>query len=260
MTWIRTQTPVDIVESLEIVTFQDGTDEQIMRMIEAYYSGDLSLSDIQSVWAIGDTRTIHLNAMSGLSEYEVHEANDYDFAIIDFDHDILTTPIRGLTKSLITLSQVPSLKNPNNSGIGYMNSSRTNSGGWNGSERRAWCNSVYFMALPQIYQDNIKWVNKLATPGNNSSEIVTSVDRIFYLSYIELFNTSSSPYKNEGYQYPYYLVSSNRLKRAEGESNVNTYFTRSSYSGTTQFYGTSGNSAGITYADTRVGISCNFCL
>ena len=50
---------------LKIVTFADGTDEEIAAMLEAHYAGDI---DIEDYWNVGDTRKIHLNGIASPNE------------------------------------------------------------------------------------------------------------------------------------------------------------------------------------------------
>lgn len=66
-------------EDLKIVTFADGTDAEIAKMIEAHYAGKINIGDY---WAVGDKRTIHHNAMAATSVSESHKANDYAYVII----------------------------------------------------------------------------------------------------------------------------------------------------------------------------------
>ena len=190
---------------VELVTWQDGTDEQIIAMIDAYYNGGLTLDQIKDVWAIGDKRSISLSAMGATGVSESHHADSYEFVIIDFDHDLLVEPINGITKALITIQQDRMLyKNTTDSSYssgypsaedegGYMNSTNVNNTGWNGCARRTWCNSVYYNALPQYIQDSIKQVYKsTAHCGNTLSPTwVANTDKCFLLSEMEIFGSAA---------------------------------------------------------------------
>ena len=119
--------------AVKIVPFATGTDEEIAAMVKAHYNDKINIADY---WTVGDTRTVHLFAMEATGVGESHRAQTVQFAIADFEHDILTTSINGHTKAAITLTQVHCLmdaaneSNPvngsSNTENGYMNSSNTN--------------------------------------------------------------------------------------------------------------------------------------
>ena len=46
---------------VKIVTFQEGTDNEIKAMLNAHYAGDINIEDY---WHVGDTRKIHLNGIA----------------------------------------------------------------------------------------------------------------------------------------------------------------------------------------------------
>jgi hypothetical protein len=190
---------------IPLVPWDTGTDAEIIAMIEGYYNGDIPLKAIESVWSIGDKRSIHLDAMEATGVSESHHADDYEFVIIDFNHDLLVEPIKGITKALITIQQDRILyKNTTSSSFssnypsqsdegGYMNSSNTNYTGWNTCARRTWCNSVYYNAFPQYIKGNIKQVYKsTAHSGYSSPTWVANTDKCFLLSEMEVFGLKSN--------------------------------------------------------------------
>lgn len=195
-------------EDLKIVTFADGTDAEIAKMIEAHYAGKINISDY---WAVGDKRTIHHNAMDATGVSESHKANDYAYVIIGIEHDDLVTAINGKTKAAITIQTERMLyldtTTEYNSSYnaphecGYMNSSNTNSGGWEGCARRTWCNNVYKQCLPAYIQNMMKQVKKLTSAG---STINTSNDYAFLPSEIEVFDSTRYSFAGEGKQYQYF--------------------------------------------------------
>ena len=205
---------------LKIVTFADGTDAEIARMIEAHYAGKINISDY---WAVGDKRTIHHNAMDATGVSESHKANDYAYVIIGIEHDDLVTAINGKAKAAITIQTerllyLDTTTEYNNSldashECGYMNSSDMNSGGWEGCERRTWCNNVYKKCLPAYVQSMMKQVKKLTSVGGQSSTIKTSNDYAFLLSEIEIFGNIPYSFRGEGTQYQYFKnATANRYK------------------------------------------------
>lgn len=202
---------------LKIVTFADGTDAEIARMIKAHYAGKINIGEY---WAVGDKRTIHHNTMDATGVSESHKANDYAYVIIGIEHDDLVTAINGKAKAAITIQTerllyLDTTTEYNNSldASGYMNSSDMNSGGWEGCERRTWCNNVYKKCLPAYVQSMMKQVKKLTSVGGQSSTIKTSNDYAFLLSEIEIFGNIPYSFGGEGTQYQYFKnATANRYK------------------------------------------------
>lgn len=205
---------------LKIVTFADGTDAEIARMIKAHYAGKINIGEY---WAVGDKRTIHHNAMDATGVSESHKANDYAYVIIGIEHDDLVTAINGKAKAAITIqterllyldttTEYNNFLNASHE-CGYMNSSDMNSGGWEGCERRTWCNNVYKKCLPAYVQSMMKQVKKLTSVGGRSSTIKTSNDYAFLLSEIEIFGNIPYSFGGEGIQYQYFKnATANRYK------------------------------------------------
>lgn len=228
---------------LKIVAFATGTDAEIAKMIQAHYNDKINIADY---WAVGDMRTVHLSAMSATGVGESHRAQTVQFVIGDFEHDDLATAINGHTKAAITLLQKDCLmdasnaSNPvngeHNTENGYMNSSSTNVGSWKNCARRAWCNNVFFAALPSTWQSMVKIVNKKTSVGNNQSTIETVQDKIFLASTIEIFDAKTNPYAGEGTQYQYYKnATANRYKMPKWDpsSVANRCWERSPFMGYT---------------------------
>lgn len=233
-------------EDLKIVTFADGTDAEITKMIEAHYAGKINIGDY---WAVGDKRTINHNAMAATGVSESHKANDYAYVIIGIEHDDLVTAINGKTKAAITIQTERMLyldtETEYNSSYdasrecGYMNSSGTNSGGWEGCNRRTWCNNVYKKCLPTYIQNMMKQVKKLTSVGSQSSTIKTSNDYAFLPSEIEIFGSTTYSFKGEGKKYQYFKnATANRYKKPRYSSDYVSgyYWTRSPYSGSSDSF------------------------
>ena len=191
-------------------TFTDATDDEIAAMLEAHYNGTINIADY---WSVGDMRTIHLDAMAATGVSESHVAQDQQFVIIGIEHDDLETPINNHTKAAITVQPLRMLSNGTSAEPGYMNSSNTNSGGWEGCARRTWCNSVFVNALPLAIKNLIKTVSKLNYKVYNSTNLTTTSDNAFLLSETEVFGSKTNSAGNtEGTQYEYFKTTSNRTK------------------------------------------------
>ena len=270
---VLNKTVISVELSLfKIVSFATGTDEEIAKMIQAHYNNKINIADY---WAVGDTRTVSLSAMSATGVGESHRAQTVQFVIGDFNHDDLATPINGHSKAAVTLLQKDCLmdaanaSNPvngqSNTENGYMNSNGTNAGGWKNCARRTWCNNVFFAALPSAWQSMVKTVNKKASVGDNSSTIETVQDKIFLAAEIEIFGSTTYSCAGEGTQYQYYKnATANRYKMPKWDSIYvsNLYWERSPYSGNTSHFcsvNTSG-SANYTNASRTYGFATCLCI
>lgn len=257
---------------LKIVTFADGTDEEIAKMIQAHYNRKIKISDY---WAVGDTRTVSLSAMEATGVGESHRAQSVQFVIGDFDHDDLVAPIQGHTKAAVTLLQkdclmdATSASNSSNGSSdterGYMHNSSTNTCGWMNCARRTWCNNVYFKALPTAWQSMIKTVKKQASIGDRSAAIYTVNDKIFLAAECEIFGVVNNlkSASGEGTQYKYYKTSANRYKNPRYKSNYVTqnYWERSPCKENTYtFCCTSNASIGSSNANNENGLAPCMCI
>lgn len=124
-----------------------------------------------------------------------------------------------------------------------MNATNTNVGGWNSSELRNTVLSNLFNQLPDDLRLGIKQVTKLSTAGNASTNIVTSTDKLFLFSEVEIDGTTTATYADEGVQYQYWKtvkdasVGENRIKNlSNGTGSPNNWWLRApSIANATQF-------------------------
>lgn len=222
---------VDITpQSYEIVPFATATDAQISALLDAHYRGDIDLS---TIWNVGDTRIIHINALSApvAGSIASHVAQDMTFRIIGFKHDNLTTPINGITKAAVTIECKELLGNNgaresdhlsgNSSGSYYENPSY-----WNNAYRRTWLNNNFVNALPSTFNALVKTVVKRNLNGHNTSSYVETNDKAFLLSYPEVFNSTWPYYRGnaalndiEGTQYSYYNQNNTDASRIKYVNN-----------------------------------------
>lgn len=256
-----------------LVPWATGTDDEIVAMVNGYYSGALSIDEIKSVWSVGDCRSINLSAMEATYVGESHRAQTVELQILDFEHDDLTTAIGEKAKALITVDLKDCLRDAtvsdtggsSNTENGYMNSTNTNIGGWTSCARRSWCNEVFYGSLPLYIKSVVKAVNKLTSAGNQSSTINTDSDYCFLLSEIEIFDTISQSKAGEGSQYAWFAnATANRYKLPKWSSSyVSDYWWERSPRGSYSIsfclvhgdVGASGSGASFAY-----GIAPAFCL
>lgn len=233
----------------EIVTFADGTWEQLESMINAHYKGKINISDY---WAVGDTRTIDIAEMTATYVGEAQPAQTATVVIIGFDHDNLINSINGKTKAAVTLQLKNKLTNN-----GYMNPTKVlDSSLWSSCPRRSWCNDIFKNALPTELQNLLKMVTKNTYRYSKSTSYrtqQTTDDYCFIPSEFEVFGVAangSSYYGSgdDGNQYKYYETASNRIKGNTME------FTRTGYTNTNSSW---GGYMYIHYNDSSKGHSSN---
>ena len=167
--------------------------------------------DAAYAWSVGDKKTINING------------TDYQFQIIGFNHDTKTA---GGTAG-ITFQMVNCLATKN-----YMEASNTNANGWEGCfMRKTMLNSTIYGQLNSDLKAVIKAVNKVSSVGNNSSGLETTSDKLFLLSEIEIFGSTTYSFAGEGKQYEYYAAGNSAIKTVNGSYAV--WWMRSPYSGNT---------------------------
>lgn len=201
--------------AVEIVPWSTGTDEQIAAMVAALDAGTLSVAD--TGWAVGDERTVHLSAMDATGVGESHAEQDVVLVLGNAGGKYFENG----TECHFVVLQKDSLKE-----AGYMNSSNTNSGGWEGCARRAWCNNVFREAIPEPLRSCFKQFNVMA--AYNSSEGKTSIDYFALFGSGEIFESTSNPGEDTGTsQIEWYKTASNRIKKLGDNGSAGYWWERS---------------------------------
>lgn len=193
----------------------------------------------QQFFKVGDSKTVNI----GGTNYEVQ--------IIGFNHD---DKVSG-GKAAYSFQLVDCLNQTQ-----QMNTSNTNTGGWNGSAMRGRM-STYKSQLPAALRNVIKTVKKKSgTGGGSSSGTQQTNDDLFLLSEIEIFGTTTYSVAGEGTQYEWYKAGNSRIKKVNGSANY--WWERSPYSGNANYFcyvGSSGN-ASCNNANGSYGVSFGFCV
>ena len=193
----------------------------------------------QQFFKVGDSKTVNI----GGTNYEVQ--------IIGFNHD---DKVSG-GKAAYSFQLVDCLNQTQ-----QMNTSNTNTGGWNGSAMRGRM-STYKSQLPATLRNVIKTVKKKSgTGGGSSSGTQQTNDDLFLLSEIEIFGTTTYSVAGEGTQYEWYKAGNSRIKKVNGSANI--WWERSPYSGGTNsfcFVNSSGNATDNSAGSSR-GVSFGFCV
>lgn len=195
---------------IEIVTWADGTEDQIQAMMDADYAGLINLSDY---WSVGDKRVIHHSAMAATGVGESHAAQDQTWVLMD----------TGENSGYVFEDNTPvhfvvGMKDCFNEN-GYMNSTNTNTKSWDNCARRTWCNNVLPGSFPTKTRNFFKPFKTITVESNGSSTLKTSIDYFALFAEKEVFGkyTYGRPAEADALtQIDYYKVTANRVKKVNG--------------------------------------------
>lgn len=206
----------------EIVTWADGTDEQIVAMINAADKGLINLSDY---WSVGDERQVTLSAMEATGVGESHVGQTVTFVLMNAGGKTLAKPTpSGRTECSFIVGMKNGLAEK-----GYMNSSNTNSGGWDSCARRTWCNEVFRNAIPESLRGIFKQhLNVTANGGGTTT--VTSTDYFALPAEKEVFGSVSSANSTAEISlthFEFYKTSANRTKKTGDGGSAYNWWERS---------------------------------
>ena len=195
-------------------------------------------------WDIGDEKDITL------SGGETITLQIYDF-LHDDKPDGTKAPLTIGMKHLMAATQ-------------KMNSSDTNVGVWESSMMRTVTMPGIFEKLPSGLQPIICEVSKKTSAGNGSSDIVTTVDKLFLFSKVEVSFTAAEVDKGEGTKYPLFTSESTRVKNlSNGSGSANGWWLRSPlWDDTMKFFyvNSIGKPYQGNYATTEYGVAFGFCI
>ena len=240
--------------SVKIVTWAGGTDEEIANMVAAADAGLINLTDY---WAVGDEREVTLSAMSAIGVGESHAKQTVTFVLMNAGGKTLAkaTP-NGRTTCSFIVGMKNGLAKGTSGEYGYMNSSDTNSGGWEACARRKWCNEIFRNALPSTLRDIFKQHLNVTASGS-SSGTTTSTDYFALPAEKEVFgsNTYANSTAESGLsQFEYYKTAANRIKKQGDNGSASIWWERSPRSGYSNYFcivlsdgGASRDGASSTY-------------
>ena len=243
------------------ITWADGTDDEIVAMVEAADQGKINLADY---WSVGDVRQVQLSAMAATGVGESHAAQTATLVLMDktcTGFTFATATSGGKTKP----SFIVGLKN-SLTAAGYMNTAGTNANGWSGSERRTWCNNVFRMAIPSglrgIFKQ-FKW--KQGQGGGNSSGLLETTDYFGFAPEKAVFGSNTYSFADEAAlyaQWAWYQTPANRIKKLGESSSANAWWECSPRSGSdiSFCYVGSGGDAYAYFADSARGLAPFGCI
>lgn len=195
---------------------------------------------VPETWAVGDQKTMTIGG------------TDYTFDIIGKYHDDYAD---GSGKAPLTLQMHDCYATTYT-----MNSSNTNSGGWKDSAMRTTHLPAILAHMPAEVQNGIREVSKKASVGGVSSTIETVSDKLFLLSEVEVFGSTSYSAAGEGTQYDYYKAGNSKVKKRNG-SAIPWWELSPNRSGSSYFCMVNGISeADYDSASRANGVAFGFCF
>ena len=218
------------------LSWSNASDDNIVSLINASDAGRIDLVE-DCGWEVGDIREVQLSAMEATGVSESHVAQTVQLALVAKDTGVqdvsnpcynyqYVTPIEGgRTYPKFIVQQVEGLKES-----GYMNSSSSNAGSWNGCLRRTWCNTVYKDAMPSTLINAFKQAKVKTIATYNGDSIQESDDYFFLPAEVEIF--SSLSYSNAAEsttlaQWPYYVDSTKIIKKSGSAGSAVYWWERS---------------------------------
>ena len=186
-----------------------GTDEQIAAMLDGHYKGKLSIGDY---WSVGDIRAIPIGETSD-------KAIDNKFVIIDIEKDNLATPINGIGIAAITVQKLSADYNVMDDKDGCI---------WTESwparmKHGRWIDMIQSPTIKKLIKPVIKYTVIKTDNNSLTYEYPETVDKIFSLSYDEVYYSSITRYK-------YFNTTGNLIKYKGDESTeACDWILRSSY-------------------------------
>lgn len=242
----------------EIVSWADGTDEQIAALIAAADAGKVDLAQ-DAGWKVGDVRTVQLSAMAATGVGESHAAQTVQLVL---SHAGATAGISRADGGTIhfQVDQKDELAE-----TGYMNSSNTNAGSWEGSARRTWCNNIYYNALPAALKPIFKQMKVTTAETYNGSTVKETSDYFALRAEKEIFGSKS--YSNDAEanalsQVTWYATAGNRVKKKGTSGSANDWWERSPFSSDSSLFCrvSSDGSADYYYASAAYGLAPFGCI
>lgn len=243
-----------------------------------------SAGEAANYWSVGDRKRVTLNGTVGSCTFSNYST--YAF-IIGFNHNssregsnkihfqLAKTALSGGKDICFTDS---SYSSSGSSAAFRMNTSNTNSGGWEDSYMR---NSIcgtsktstsgrFMGAIPSALRNALKSVTKYTDNTGNastsSSAVTATTDYIFLLSEYEVFGSCSIGNSNEAsrqQQYAYYSAGNSKVKyRHTSTSSTALWWLRSAYRSTSGSFARANTSGGVSgsYASRSLGVAPGFCV
>ena len=197
-------------------------------------------NSVPDTWVVGDQKTMSIG-------------ESYKINIIGKNHDTYSDG-SGTAPLTLQMHEVYNLSTK-------MSNDASNAGGWKDSIVRTTTMNTLLNGMPDEVKAAVREVSKLTSAGQGSETIVTTADKLFIPSEVEITGSAEHSAPGEGTQYPYYETLANRMKYTRNDVNVE-WWTRSPVSqqvwNYVGFY-QSGNAYGAQ-ANKALRVAAAFCF
>ena len=194
-------------------------------------------------WSVGDQKTMTINGV------------DYVVDIIGKNHDDYAD---GSGKAPLTFQFHDCYATKYS-----MNNTVSNNGGWASCFMKRFHLPSILEVMPTEVKTAIREVNKLTSKGLKSSTIDTTIDKLFLLSEVEIFDTANMSFSGEGHQYKYYADGNSASKKIVNASSAVGWWLRSPVTANDARFAVvtlNGDYASQGNADSEYGVSFAFCF
>ena len=204
------------------------------KIIDACHSGN-----VPDTWAAGDSKTMTIDGVN------------YQFDIVGKNHDTYTAG--GIAPLTFGLHDCYGTTYP-------MNSSDTNSAGWDGSKMRTETLPAILAKMPVNIQNGIRAVNKLTATSGMDSTIKTASDKLFTFSEMEVYGSATFSHSGEGKQYDYYKAGNSKVKKVGSTASLWWLRSPRAYGGINFCAVNADGSIGAKLASNSNGVCFGFCF
>ena len=196
-------------------------------------------NEVPDTWKVADQKPMTINGV------------DYQIDIIGKNHDTYASG----GKAPLTFQLHDCYGETKN-----MNSSNTNSGGWTSCAMRSTHLPAILALMPTEVQNGIREVNKLTSAGSQSATINTTADKLFLLSEVEIFGSTTGSAAGEGTQYDYYKAGNSKVKKRNGSAEY--WWERSPETSDTTYFCMVYKNGRESYDDAKLadGVAFGFCF
>lgn len=235
------------VRGVTIVSFSDGTDEQVAAMIDAAQEGLIDLQ-IDGGWNIGDTRTINIAAFTGGGDIE-HEAQPIDIVITSFDEYMECGNVLQFDFKQV-LKEEQSIESETSSTLEFVSSEMYN------ITLPALANALPSWLSIRLKVFDAELVRYAIQPPSYLSRIINN--KLALRSMFEIYGSGPK----EGKLIPYYKIIENRIKLKNGATDpIGWWFRTQDTTDKRKFYGTTnGYNPYTMLARTKLGLAPFGCL
>ena len=209
------------------ISWAGGTDEEIVKMVNAADKGLINLADY---WSVGDERQVTLSRIGATESETSFSAQTVTFVLMNAGGKTLAnaTP-SGRTEC----SFIVGMKN----GLAEKGRMDYTSKIWDSCFRRTWCNGLFRNAIPEALRGIFKQHLNVTANGTGSTT-VTSTDYFAFPAEKEVFgsNTNANSTAEASLtQFEYYATEANRIK-TYGDGVVLNWWERSPSKDVTSFF------------------------